>query len=171
MRRVNTILSITAAGLLALSCGDKTKQTPAASEPTPVESTSSTTDPVSGVTIEISGNDAMLFDKKELRVPVGQKITLTLHHTGKMDKKLMGHNFVLLNQGVDMAAFAQKAAATADGEHIPADELPNILAYTKMIGGGESTTIEFTVEQAGTYDFLCSFPAHYALMQGKLIAE
>ncbi|SFJ08263.1 azurin [Myroides guanonis] len=171
MKKVNTLLSLTAASFLLFSCGDKTKDTTPASEVTPTETTTTTPEAVSGVTVEISADDSMQFNKKEIRVPVGEKVTLTLKHTGKMDKKLMGHNFVLLNQGVDMAAFAQKAATSTDSDHIPADELSNILAHTKMIGGGESTTIEFTVDKAGTYDFLCSFPAHYALMQGKLIAE
>ncbi|HBX64839.1 MAG TPA: azurin, partial [Balneolaceae bacterium] len=25
--------------------------------------------------------------------------------------------------------------------------------------------------EAGTYDFICSFPGHYALMKGKFIVE
>jgi len=40
-----------------------------------------------------------------------------------------------------------------------------------MLGGGETTTIEFTAPGAGIYDYICSFPAHYGLMKGKLIVE
>ena len=47
----------------------------------------------------------------------------------------------------------------------------DIIAHTDLIGGGESATVEFTVTEAGTYDFLCSFPGHSAIMKGKLIAE
>lgn len=168
MKKINTILSLTAASFLLFSCGDKK---PENTPQTTTETEVTTPKEVEGVLVEISGNDAMQFDKKEIRVPVGEKVTLTLKHTGKMDLKLMGHNFVLLNKGVDMASFAQKAAQATDNDYIPADETQNILAHTKMIGGGESTTIEFTVNEAGEYDFLCSFPAHYALMKGKLIAE
>ena len=40
-----------------------------------------------------------------------------------------------------------------------------------MIGGGESVTIEFDAPEAGTYDFLCTFPAHFAMMKGKFIVK
>jgi azurin len=40
-----------------------------------------------------------------------------------------------------------------------------------MLSGGETTTIEFTAPAAGTYDYICSFPAHYAMMKGKLIVQ
>ncbi|WP_256377550.1 plastocyanin/azurin family copper-binding protein [Pedobacter sp. L105] len=42
---------------------------------------------------------------------------------------------------------------------------------TKLIGGGESDTIMFTINEKGTYDYVCSFPGHSALMKGKLIIE
>lgn len=121
--------------------------------------------------VEISSNDQMQFDKKELKVPVGEPVVLTLKHTGKMAKNVMGHNFVLLNQGVDFNGFAEKASVASDTEYIPTSEEGSIIAHTKVIGGGESDTIEFTVSEAGTYEFLCTFPGHYAIMRGVLIAE
>ena len=41
----------------------------------------------------------------------------------------------------------------------------------KLIGGGEETTVTFDAPAKGTYDFICSFPGHYALMKGKFIVE
>ncbi|MEM8762299.1 MAG: azurin [Bacteroidota bacterium] len=119
--------------------------------------------------IALSSNDLMQFDKSELKVTAGKKVTLTLRHTGKMDKMVMGHNFVLLATGTDLADFAAAAAIARETEYIP--ESDAILAYTKLIGGGESTTITFDAPAAGTYDYLCSFPGHYGVMQGKLIVE
>ncbi len=121
--------------------------------------------------VEIGSNDQMQFDKNELKVPVGEPVVLTLTHNGKMAKNVMGHNLVLLKQGVDFQSFAEKATLAADTEYIPASEEGNIIAHTKVIGGGESDTIEFTVTEAGTYEFLCTFPGHYAIMRGVLIAE
>ena len=46
-----------------------------------------------------------------------------------------------------------------------------IIVHTEMIGGGEETTIEFDAPEAGEYDFLCSFPAHYAIMRGKFVVQ
>src|SRR5690606_3945601 len=79
-------------------------QTPAAAATeTPAESA----DPASNDVVEltISGTDQMQFDKKELRVKAGQKVRLTLTHSGTMAKNAMGHNWVLLKEGVDLAAF------------------------------------------------------------------
>ena len=87
-----------------------------------------------------------------------------------MPKTAMGHNFVLLKNGTDVAAFGMKAIeAGIDKDHIPASNA--IIANTKLIGGGEETTVTFDAPAKGTYDFICSFPGHYALMKGKFIVE
>ena len=83
----------------------------------------------------------------------------------------MGHNLVILKPGTDIAAFVQKAAEAKATDYIPESEKGSIIAHTKVIGGGESDTIEFTIAEKGTYDFICSFPGHYAVMKGKLIVE
>lgn len=83
----------------------------------------------------------------------------------------MGHNLVVLKQGTDLKAFAELAATAAATDYIPEAEQGNVIAHTKVIGGGESDTIEFTITEAGTYEFLCSFPGHYAMMRGTIIVE
>jgi azurin len=77
---------------------------------------------------------------------------------------------VFLNKGVKRSTFASKAAGSKENDYIP-EGTTDVLAYTKMLGGGETTTIEFTAPEAGTYDYICSFPAHFAMMKGKLIVE
>lgn len=119
--------------------------------------------------ISLSSNDLMQFDKSELKVKAGKKVTLTLRHTGEMDKMVMGHNFVLLEAGTDVGEFAADAAVARESEYIP--ESDAILAYTKLIGGGEVTSITFDSPAPGTYDFICSFPGHYGIMNGKFIVE
>lgn len=121
--------------------------------------------------VVISGNDLMKFDKTELRVEAGKKVKLTLRHTGKLDKNVMGHNFVLLKHGVDLMAFGIKAASAKDTGYIPADGKDDVIAYTKLIGGGETVVVEFDAPEPGEYEFLCSFPGHYAMMKGKFIVE
>jgi azurin len=121
--------------------------------------------------IVISGDDMMKFDLSEIKVKAGQKIKITLRHKGKMDANVMGHNFVILKKGVDMTEFATKAAVARDTKYIPAGSENDIVAHTDIIGGGQTSSVEFDVPEAGTYDFLCSFPGHYALMKGKFIVE
>jgi azurin len=123
------------------------------------------------VNVGLTGNDLMQYNKKEIRVKAGQEVTLTLRHVGKQELLVMGHNFVLLKQGTDLPAFGQ--AATLAGKDT--DWIPNngedIIAHTKMIGGGQSTSITFMAPEPGTYDFLCSFSGHWATMKGKFIVE
>ena len=120
--------------------------------------------------VVLTSNDAMQFNKKEIKVRAGEKVKLTLKHIGKMDKKVMGHNFVLLKEGVNLNAFGNKAATASANEYIP-EGTQDIIVHTKLIGGGEAAVIEFDAPAVGTYEFLCSFPGHYALMKGKFIVE
>ena len=119
--------------------------------------------------IIINSSDLMKFDQNELRVFEGQKITLTLNHTGKMSKEIMGHNFVLLKKDTNLNDFAQRAMLARDNEYIPDGN--ETIAYTKMIGGGESDTITFTAPEKGSYTYICTFPGHYGLMRGVLIVS
>ncbi len=117
--------------------------------------------------VVLNSNDAMLFDKKVIKVNSGEKVTFTLNHVGKMGKNFMGHNFVLLKKDVDVDDFAQRAIQARDNEYIP--EGDEIIVTTKMLGGGESDTIVFDAPEPGKYIFICTFPGHYQLMQGEFI--
>ena len=49
-----------------------------------------------------------------------------------------------------------------------------MLAATKMIGGGETTTVSFATSALAAgedYAFFCSFPGHSAVMKGNFILE
>lgn len=180
MNLKNVMLALTAVTLFACNQGGETKtetshDTHEATTPestTPAETAPAPTTEVDGVAVlTLNANDQMQYDKKEFRVKAGQKVKLTLNHTGKMDIKTMGHNFVLLQAGIDPAFFAQAAAKSTESDHIPKSEEKNIIAHTKMIGGGESDTIEFEAPEAGVYPFMCTFPGHWGVMQGKFIVE
>jgi azurin len=119
--------------------------------------------------LEISGNDQMQYDKTELSAPATCKeITVTLHHSGKLPKEAMGHDWVLVNTA-DMAAVANAGlgAGLANNYVAPGDK--RVLAHTKVIGGGESTSVTFPasiLKKGGNYSYLCTFPGHNALMHG-----
>lgn len=120
--------------------------------------------------LEISGNDLMQYDKQELAVPATCKeITVTLHHAGKQPREAMGHDWVLVKTA-DLAAVDQAglSAGLANNYLAPGDK--RVLAHTKVIGGGESTSVTFSasiLKKGGDYSYLCSFPGHSALMHGK----
>lgn len=164
---------------LFVSCGkDKKETTPKSvsvesvkkEKPTSISQTNIVVDADGVANILMTSSDIMKFNMRKMTVKAGQKVKLTLTHTGKLDKRVMGHNVVILQKGVKLSAFASKAAAAKENDYIP-EGTTEVIAHTKMIGGGETTTIEFTAPEAGTYDFICSFPAHFAMMKGKFIVE
>lgn len=120
--------------------------------------------------ITVESSDQMKYNVSQIKVKAGQSITLTLKHTGKMPVEAMGHNLVILQRGTDVAAFANLAARAKSTGYIPAGS-KQVIAATKVIGGGQTTTITFTAPAKGIYDFICSFPGHYGIMKGKLIVE
>ncbi|MCZ2101232.1 MAG: azurin [Chitinophagales bacterium] len=144
---------------------------------TATESTTPTEQPAAAVAdanvteVSISGDDQMKFDTDEITVKAGQQVRLTLVHTGKLPKEGMGHNWILLKDGVDLDEFAGEAMKAKDTDYVPASREGDIIAHTKVIGGGESTTIDFAAPAPGTYQFLCSFPGHSGMMRGHFIVE
>ena len=166
MKKINILLIF----LILISCGGNTDSKKNKFEYKAIEKKEDDSDKNSKETvIIINSNDMMKFDQNELRVFEGQKITLTLNHKGKMSKEIMGHNFVLLKKETNLNDFAQRAMLARENEYIPDGN--ETIAYTKMIGGGESDTITFTAPEKGSYTYICTFPGHYGLMKGVLIVS
>ena len=121
----------------------------------------------------VTCNDAMQFDTKEIEVKAGTTVKLTLKNVGKAPKIAMGHNLVILKPGTNLVTWAQKAMAAKETEYIPTEEADKeaVFAHTKLLGPDEEDSITFEVKEAGEYEFLCSFPGHFALMKGKITAK
>ena len=117
--------------------------------------------------LNVNSDDSMLYDKNVLRAKAGKNIILTLNHTGKLPKNIMGHNLVLLKMNVDVNVFSKLALEFKNNDYIPLNE--DFITHTKMLGGGESDTISFTINEPGEYKYVCTFPGHYQMMQGVLI--
>ena len=166
MKKINILLLL----IIVISCGGNADSKKNKFEYKAIEKKEEDSNKNSKETfIIINSNDLMKFDQNELRVFEGQKITLTLNHTGKMSKEIMGHNFVLLKKKTNLSDFAQRAMLARENEYIPKGD--ETIAYTKMIGGGESDTITFTAPEKGSYTYICTFPGHYGLMKGVLIVS
>ncbi|OAN59675.1 azurin [Balneola sp. EhC07] len=133
---------------------------------------STATNPATNVATEITveANDRMQFDTKEISVKAGEKITLTLKHVGKLPKQAMGHNWVLLKEGVVVKDFAMEAMKAKDNDYLPKDS-KDIIVATELLGGGETDTITFEAPAKGTYTFICTFPGHYGIMQGTFVVS
>ena len=122
------------------------------------------------VKLEVTCNDQMTYNTKRLEVVAGQRVTLTLKNVGKIPAKTMGHNLVILKPDTPIAAFAGKAHAAKSKGYIPdaVEDRKWIVAHTRFLGGGESDTITFTIQEPGRYPFICSSPGHFSERQGTL---
>jgi azurin len=121
--------------------------------------------------ITVDSTDQMTFDTKDITVSKSCKtFTVKLTHSGSLPKNVMGHNWVL-SKDADMRGVASDGmTAGLDADYLkPADS--RIIAHTKMIGAGESDSVEFDVSKLSAgeqYAFFCSFPGHIAMMKGTL---
>jgi azurin len=120
--------------------------------------------------LTIEANDLMQYNQKEMHVPSSCKnVQLTLVHTGKLAANVMGHNWVLTKTR-DVVAIANDGltAGLAHDFLKPADV--RVLAATKVIGGGATTSMSFStaaLKVGEDYSYFCSAPGHYALMKGR----
>ena len=124
--------------------------------------------------IIINGNDAMQFDVKSYQVAIGQPVRLTFKNVGSMPKIAMGHNLVILKEGIDGLAFGQKVLASGGSASnpLPSSLLGDVVAHTKLLGPGESETIDFSApNKPGEYEYICTFPGHFAMMRGTMIVK
>ena len=119
--------------------------------------------------VEISGNDAMQFDKKEIAVAADcTDVEVTLKHSGKLAAGVMGHNWVL-SKTADVASVATDGIPGGlAGNYVKKGDA-RVLAHTKVIGGGQSDTVKFStsaLKKGESYTYFCSFPGHSAVMKG-----
>lgn len=124
-------------------------------------------------TIEIIGTDNMKFDVTSIEAAPGEEITIKLTTKSRLPKQAMAHNVVVLDKDTDVDAFANASARARDNDYLAPDYKDDIVAATGLAGGGETVEVTFTVpEEAGDYEFICSFPGHYgAGMKGILTVK
>ena len=122
-------------------------------------------------TIEITGDDTMKYSVTAITAKPGESIKIRLTNKGTMPKMAAAHNVVVLKKGTDMTAFTTAAVMAGATEYIPAKFKDQVIASTKLAGPGETVEVEFKAPVAGTYDFICSFPGHFATMKGTLTVK
>jgi len=121
--------------------------------------------------VDVESTDQMTFNTQAISVSKSCKtFTVNLKHTGSLPKTAMGHNWVL-SKTADMPGVATDGiSAGPDASSLKAGD-ERVIAYTDLIGGGESTSVTFDVSKLAAgedYSFFCSFPGHYSLMKGSL---
>jgi len=122
--------------------------------------------------LSIEGNDMMQYGARTLEVPANcNEVEVELKHTGHLAANVMGHDWVLAKAS-DMSAIvsAGMAAGFAHG-YLPEGD-KRIIAATKVVGGGEITTVKFStaaLQEGVDYLFFCTTPGHATMMRGKFV--
>lgn len=143
-------------------------------------------------TIEIIGTDDMKFVVSEpaeglrtgaqagqyvlleaIEAAPGEELRIRLTTISNLPPTAMSHNLALVELGTDVDAFARASITARDNAYIAPDFEDQVIVTTAMLGNGETDTITFNApETPGEYDYLCTFPGHFAGgMVGKLIVE
>jgi len=122
--------------------------------------------------INIDSNDMMQFSAHELAVPTScTDVEVTLRHAGQLPAKVMGHDWVLAKDSDKSAIVNAGMAAGLKHNFLPEND-KRIIAATKVVGGGESTTVKFSTAallQGARYVFFCTVPGHSSVMHGKFL--
>ena len=123
--------------------------------------------------IEITAGDTMKYDVTAIEAKPGEDLQVILTNNGTQPKEVMGHNWVLLRAGTDVAAFDAAALNSKDTGYIPAALNDEIIAHIDLLGPRKSGEVDFKAPTApGEYPFLCTFPAHYQTgMKGFLTVK
>lgn len=155
--------------ILLAACGGNT--TSDTTQP-PTDDTAISDRPTSGIEIVLRpvGNE-MRYEQTSVTVEAGQVVTLILENTAT--SPAMAHNIVVLSTNENsIANQIGMAAVTAgpDREYIPDND--SILAYTAVAQPGETVRVTFAAPtEPGSYRYICTFPGHFALMQGTMIVR
>lgn len=179
---------ITAAAFSLVACGGESKPAETATPVATASEVAPASAPVASETTEevakpeteevsaecstvIDGNDQMKFDVSEITVKSScEKFTITLKHSGNMPVAAMGHNVVVTKVADKDAVVADGQSAGVASDYVKVDDA-RIVAHTKLIGGGEETSVTFDpkkLDKDSEYVFFCSFPGHAALMHGTV---
>lgn len=118
------------------------------------------------------GSDSLL-QLNGITAEPGEKVRIRLTTRSQLPPANMAHNWLLLKMNADVQAFASAALKAKANDYVPADMTDQIIAQTGLAAGGETMEVTFTVpDQTGKYDFLCTFPGHFAAgMRGVLTVE
>ena len=115
--------------------------------------------PVVELTIACAG-DALEFDGASFTVAAGNRVELTLDNNSALNQ----HNWVLVNDGTKDDVSQRGSSYPDNGWLDPGD--PDVIAFTPLLDTETVGSVGFVAPSAGTYQFVCTFPAHNVTMFG-----
>ena len=123
-----------------------------------------------GRKIDVVAISGLQYEQKEIRAKPGEAITIAFRNLDSIP-----HNWVLAGkdalQEVGNAANMMLADPDAGKKHhVP--ESTRVLHYTPMLNHNRRYSLNITApETPGRYPFLCTYPGHWAVMNGVMVVE
>lgn len=109
--------------------------------------------------------EQMKYDRTAFAVKPGMKVRLIFSNPDAMD-----HNLMIVQP--DTASEVAMAAMMLGQDGPKKGWLPEsdkILVASKTLAMGQKDTLEFTApKKPGVYDYICTYPGHWMLMNGKM---
>ncbi len=150
--------------------------------------------PNAACSIVVKGTDGMQYhdasDKKLEKITIPKACStfkVDLEHSGKLDMKVMGHNFIVSKEadldGVVKVAMSKFMTGVADDKkYIPpvgsydidGKKVEVLVSSEKLLGSGQKETIIIDgkkLKKGEKYKFFCTFPGHSSMMRGDLALE
>lgn len=127
-----------------------------------------------GITVgQRTGAQGGLLLLETIEAEPGEEIRIRLTTRSQLPPSAMSHNWVLMTADANANEYVRQALQAQEQDYLPPALSDMVLAHTEMVGGGETTEVVFTApETPGEYEYLCSFPGHYAAgMNGFLIVS
>lgn len=109
----------------------------------------------------------MSYSPNSVTVKAGTTIKLKIKNTSTDES--MPHNWVLVFDGTMEAVATAGLEMGKDASFVP--NTKDVLIATHMLGPLEATEITFPAPPAGKYQFVCTYPGHWSLMNGTFIVE
>lgn len=115
------------------------------------------------LTIQSVGAD-LSYDITEINAKAGTQFTLEYVNDSNMP-----HNVVFVNSEADINPVGIAALQALDTDYIPMNMEESMFGWTELARPGDTVYITVTVpEQPGTYPYICTYPGHFTMMQGRL---
>lgn len=119
-------------------------------------------------TIVIGTKPGLKFDVESFTLKPGAKVKLTFVNSDDML-----HNFVFTapNAGNEVGEMVMKMGINGEKYNF-VPTTPKVLYHTILLQPGKSDTIYFVAPTTpGEYQYICSYPGHYAVMRGVIRVE
>lgn len=110
---------------------------------------------------------AMQYDVKEIRAKPGEILELTLDNVDTIQHNLL---VVLPGKMAEVGVAADRMGETAAGkarQFVP--DSPSVIAVMGLVDPGKAGRMFLAVpRKPGTYQYVCTYPGHWRMMNGKL---